>query len=284
MVLTRGSMERLVREGDGPQDFSTLIPEFGLNASRPRLPTLHSADLEDLPPRPMKLSLVIPAYNEEGRIAKTVRDYAQSLEGLRHEILVELDGCRDGTADRVRTIQKDFPAVRLIEYPDRLGKGRGVLEAMRHATGDWIAYVDADGSVSPAEFLLVAKAALADGADAVIASRYWNRPHMIEEIGLLRWTASRSFNVLVRHMYGLPFRDTQCGAKMFRRVAVASVLEEMKLAGYAFDVELLWRLQRRGLRVVELPILWSYKNGSKVQIARVASRMFLDVLRLRVNP
>ncbi len=279
----RLSIERILhkREEDA---ISTVFPEFGLDAPRPRGLPSHRPLGPVIDPKPQKLSLVIPAYNEEQRISQTIHAYASSLQGLRHEILVELDGCNDRTADLVRDTQQEFPAVELVEFPTRLGKGRGVIEGMRRATGDWIAYVDADGSVSPSEFFVVAKAALSDGADAVIASRYWDRRHMVNEIGLLRWTASRSFNWLVRHMYGLPFRDTQCGAKMLRRRAVRAIIDEMRVDGYAFDVELLWRLQQHGFKVVELPILWTHKDGSKVRIGHVASRMFLDVMRLRVNP
>ncbi len=283
MGMDRVGLERLLSQRE--DDLVPMIsPEFGfgMNHADARIPPRARAAVED--PTPQKLSVIIPAYNEEQRIAETVRAYADSLEGLRHEILVELDGCNDGTADLVRDMQERFPSVKLVEFPTRLGKGRGVLEGMRRATGDWIAYVDADGSVSPSEFFLVAKAALSDGADAVIASRYWDRRRMVKEIGLTRWTASRSFNLLVRRMYNLPFRDTQCGAKMLRRKAVHAVIDDMKLSGYAFDVELLWRLMQHNFKVVELPIFWTHKNGSKIRLGHVASRMFLDVLRLRVNP
>lgn len=262
---------------------SPIPPQTELHPVGSTFPT---ASFEDLPlgTSSEKLSLIIPAYNEERRISETIRAYARSLQGLHHEILVEVDGSSDRTADLVRGIQKTFPTVSLVEFSARLGKGRGVMEAIQHASGEWIAYVDADGSVPPSEFLHLARAALADGADAVIASRYWDRDRMIQEIGLMRWTASRGFNALVRHLYGLPFRDTQCGAKMMRRSAARAVMGEMKLAGYAFDVELLWRLQRQGFKVLELPIMWTHKNGSKIRLGHVVSHMFLDVMRLRVNP
>ncbi len=279
MALTRLSPTSLAREAD-------RVPRlrFALETEDPEFERLRGMDALASMLKPKKLSLVIPAYNEENRIAGTVRDFAHSLRDVRHEILVELDGCNDHTAERVRDVQAEYPSIKILEFPERLGKGRGVLAGMQEATGDWVAFIDADGSVSPAEFSFVAKAALADGADAVIASRYWNRQHMMREIGILRWTASRSFNLLVREMYGLPYRDTQCGAKILRRPALDMILREMKLAGYAFDVELLWRLRRHNFKVVELPILWTHRDGSTVKLAHVASRMFLDVLRLRVNP
>ena len=233
---------------------------------------------------PEKLTIVIPAYNEEERISETVHDYAAALRDTHHEIVVELDGCNDGTADRVRDIRREFPLVKLIEFRDRLGKGAGVFEGMRQGTGEWVGYVDADGSTPPGEFFRVAETALSDGADAVIATRYWNRQEMLRQYGFLRWTLSRGFNFAVRHLFGLPFRDTQCGAKVFRRRAVDAVAKDMEVTGYAFDVELLWRLGKAGFRIREIPILWNYRDGSTVRLPQVASRMFLDVLRLRVNP
>lgn len=230
------------------------------------------------------LSVVFPAYNEAERIADTIRAYATALEGLSHEIVVELDGCHDGTAEQVRGVQRGFPSVQIVEFPERLGKGRGVFEGIRRAKGEWIAYLDADGSVSPRDFLPVAATALSDGWDAVIASRYWNRHRIIESYGFPRWVASRTFNQLVRMLYGLPFEDTQCGAKIFRRSAIEAVIDDMKLSGYAFDVELLWRLWQSGHRIREVPVMWHHKDGSKVRLSRVARHMFIDILRLRVNP
>ncbi len=247
-------------------------------------PDIETVSIPELRTPSGQLSIVIPAYNEEMRIPQTVRAYAEAFAWAQPELLIEVDGSRDRTSAIVREMQVRYPAVKLLEYPERLGKGRGVIEGVRHATGDWVAYVDADGSVSPEEFLKVANAALADGADAVIATRYWDVARMQREHGFLRWTASRSFNVLVRHLYHLPFRDTQCGAKLFRREALDAVLDEMKIDGYAFDVELLWRMKQHGFKVVEVPILWRHKDGSTVYLPRVIYRMFLDILRLRVNP
>jgi glycosyltransferase involved in cell wall biosynthesis len=230
------------------------------------------------------LTVIIPTYNEESRISRTLRAYASALRGYDHEILVELDGCEDGSADVVRTLRREFSAIRIVEFPDRLGKGRGVIEGMRRARGEWVAFVDADGSLPPSEFLRMFATALADGYDGAIASRYWDRARIVREYGFLRWLASRNFNSMVRLLYRLPFRDTQCGAKVFRREAIESVIDSMKLAHYAFDVELLWRLERAGFRIREIPVTWTHKDGSSVRVPEVAPRMLFDVLRLRVRP
>ncbi len=264
--------------------FEVLAPELGFTSTTPARLRESLGERYVAAPPPTMLSLVIPAYNEEDRIARTVREYAETLRPLNHEILVEVDGSSDRTADLVRDIQSDYETVKLVEFTNRLGKGRGVLEGMERAAGDWIAYVDADGSTPPREFMRVAALAFSNGADAVIATRYWDRARMVREYGFMRWTASRAFNFLVRHAFDLPYRDTQCGTKMFRRDAVMAVIPKMKLTDYAFDVELLWRLQTEGYQITEVPIRWHHRDGSTVQIAHVATRMFLDVIRLRVAP
>ncbi len=276
----------------GRKEFPSDVHPLGDHGStellfqHPRSPmSAHAGvDLHEYLPAAQSISLVIPAYNEEARIAQTIREYASALHGLPHEILVELDGCKDATADLVRKARSEYPAVRMVEFSERLGKGGGLLEAMRRANGDWVGYVDADGSTPPEEFMKVAALGLSDGWDAVIGSRYWNRPHMIRELGYMRWGASRGFNLLVRHLFELPYRDTQCGTKVFRRRALKAVVDDMTLTDYAFDVELLWRLDQQGFRVCELPILWNHRDGSTIRLPSVVSRMFLDVLRLRVNP
>ena len=280
MVLNQVERERSFRE----DAFKAANPSLSITLQPHRRPAwAPRIDRTTVSPS-LTLSVVIPAYNEESRIGHTIREYATALHDIDHEILVEVDGSSDGTADLVRDIQSEYERVKLVEFEDRLGKGGGVIEGMGRAGGKWIAYVDADGSTPPNEFLRVASAAFADGSDAVIATRYWDRAGMVANYGFLRWTASRGFNFLVRHAFGLPYRDTQCGMKMFRREAVNAVIPEMKLADYAFDVELLWRLHQSGFKITEVPIRWDHRNGSTVQLARVASRMFLDVLRLRVNP
>lgn len=230
-----------------------------------------------------KLSIVIPAYNEGHRIAETLRAYATALRRLHPEILVELDGCEDGSADVVEDMRRQFPEIRLIEFAERLGKGRGVLEGIRSAQGSWVAYLDADGALPPEEFVRLVRAALTNKRDGVIASRYWDRGGMVARYGFLRWTASRAFNRLIRLLYRLPFRDTQCGAKLFRREAMEQVDDSMTLAGYAFDVELLWRMHAAGLDIEEVSVRWTHQDGSSVRVMKVALRMLFDVLRLRVQ-
>ena len=122
--------------------------------------------------------------------------------------------------------------------------------------------MDADGSTAPAEMARLFSF-LAD-ADGAIASRWCPGAVVPVRQGPVRRLQSRAFNLLIRLLFDLPYADTQCGAKVFRSEALGPVLDEMELSGFEFDVELLWRLARRGARVVEVPTVWYDHGGSKV--------------------
>ena len=232
---------------------------------------------------PGLLSIVIPAHNEEARIAETVLSYTAALQGAPHELVIALDGCEDRTGEVVKALQARFPSIKIVQFPTRLGKGGGVMEGMKRASGSWIAFMDADGALSPDEFLNLLTKVQANGCDGVIGSRYWDRLRIQSSYGFLRWLLSRAFNLSVRILFRLPFEDTQCGAKIFRREAIEAVMSRIRLTGYAFDVELLWRLEKGGYEIRELPITWDHKNGSSLKLSREAPRMFTDIIRMRLN-
>jgi len=232
---------------------------------------------------PGSLSVIIPAHNEEARIAETLLSYTAALQGAPHELVVALDGCVDRTGDVVKSLQARLPSIKIVQFPTRLGKGGGVLEGMKRASGVWIAFIDADGALRPEEFLNLLTEVQANGCDGVIGSRYWDRRRIQASYGFLRWLLSRAFNLFVRVLFRLQFEDTQCGAKIFRREAVEAVLGQIRLTGYAFDVELLWRLEKEGFVIRELPIAWDHKDGSSLKLAQEAPRMFTDIIRMRLN-
>ncbi|TLZ54738.1 MAG: glycosyltransferase family 2 protein [Methanobacteriota archaeon] len=253
---------------------------MGLTASK-ALSAPASAKL--VPVVPGLLSIVIPAHNEESRIAETVLSYAAALQGAPYELVLAIDGCEDRTGEVARSLQARVPSIKIVQSPTRLGKGGGVLEGIRQASGSWIAFMDADGALSPPEFLALLTKVQANGCAGVIGSRYWDRQRIQGSYGFLRWLLSRAFNKSVRFLFGLPFEDTQCGAKIFRRDAIEAVMSEIRLRGYAFDVELLWRLEKAGYEIRELPISWDHKNGSSIKLSREAPRMLSDIIRMRLN-
>jgi glycosyltransferase involved in cell wall biosynthesis len=225
-------------------------------------------------------SLVIPAYNEEGRIARTLDAYLPVFSDS--EIIVVLDGCTDRTTNLVLKAAAGNPRLRAIQTAERLGKGGAIVAGMIHATADVIAFADADGATEAADLRkLCALARSTTGA--VVGSRWLAGADVVVPQPLVRRAASRVFNRLVRGLFGLQVSDTQCGAKAFRACDVLPVLGEVETGDFAFDVDLLVTLARRGFSITEVPIRWRHVGGSKVDLVHGATKMLLAVLRLRLR-
>ena len=220
-------------------------------------------------------TLVIPAYNEEKRIRSLLED----LSGFRGDLIFVCDGT-DATPAVIGAFAAAHPSlsIRCLTFPVRLGKGGGVVAGIREASTRYVGYMDADGSTSLSEMeRLFDCLATADGA---IGSRWLPGSVMTVRQGLRRRAESRLFNLVVRLLFGLGYRDTQCGAKVFRREALEAVLPSIRSTGFEFDVELLWRLAQSGCRVEEVPITWENRDESKVGTAD-AKEMLSGMIRLR---
>jgi dolichol-phosphate mannosyltransferase len=220
-------------------------------------------------------TLVIPAYNEERRIRSLFKDIA----GFAGDLVFVCDGT-DATPEIIGAFADEHPALRIrcLTFPARLGKGGGVIAGMKAAATPFVGYMDADGSTSLTEMeRLFDRLATADGA---IGSRWVPGSVLTVRQGFRRRVESRLFNLMVRALFGLDYRDTQCGAKAFRKEAIDAVLSSTRSTGFEFDVELLWRLARSGYRVVEVPITWENRDESKVATSD-AKEMLRGMIRLR---
>lgn len=225
----------------------------------------------------MRISIVIPAHNEQSRIEPTVVAYARYFTG--HEIIVVCNGCGDSTPAIVERLSTEYPGIRLLVHARSLGKGGAIVEGIRHASGEIVGFVDADESVAPCDFDHLC-AELQD-FDAAIASRRVAGARILLKQPIPRRLASRAFNVFVRLVFGLELTDTQCGAKAFRTSAIGAVVDGILSTGFEFDVELLWRLRRQGYSVTEVPITWRHSPGSTFSLL-CGPRMLLSLLRLRL--
>lgn len=228
-----------------------------------------------------KVSIIIPAYNEEKRIRSTLLSYAEFFDDPSHyEIIVEMDGCVDKTAEIVSEIQQDYPHIHTLEFKERLGKGAGIVRGVRVAKGDIIGFSDADGSVDPEEFSKLINAVI-NGSDCAIASRR-TANSIVEEQHFSRRFLGVSFNMLVRMLFLLPYKDTQCGAKVFRGNAIRDVAGEVRVNGFAFDINVLYLLKSSGYSIKEVGIKWKAALDSKVNLTRTPVKMFVSVLWLRL--
>jgi glycosyltransferase involved in cell wall biosynthesis len=227
-------------------------------------------------------SIVIPAYNESGRLRPTLDALLRFIqqENWDAEILVVNDGSKDDTAQVVREYGKQHPQVLLLENPGNRGKGYSVRNGMLHARGDVCLFTDADLS-SPIEEARKLLAALAQGADVAIGSRWLKSELQTERQPLYRQAFGRIYNLVLRIFLGMRFVDTQCGFKAFTRNAVQSIFPLQRIERWGFDPEILFLAQRAGLRVVEVPVVWAHSEGTRLNPVRDGIRMFGEVLRIR---
>jgi glycosyltransferase involved in cell wall biosynthesis len=228
-----------------------------------------------------ELSIVIPAYNEEARpplALARIQDYL-AAQGFGAEIIVVDDGSTDGTAAVAEEWRGVQPSLMLLRNEGNRGKGFSVRRGMLAAHGRVALFTDADLSapIDEAKKLLDA---LAD-ADVAIGSRALNRSLIEVHQSGMRERAGMIFNFIVRIMTGLPFADTQCGFKAFRRERCQRVFEQQRVEGFGFDPEVLFLAQRQGLRIVEIPVRWAHDPATKVHVVRDSLRMFADLFVIR---
>lgn len=231
----------------------------------------------------MDLSIIVPAYNEEARIGAMLDRYVPYFTaryGERCELIVVVNGSRDGTAAIVAGYAARQPVVRCLVEPAQVGKGGALLLGFAAARGALIGFVDADGATPPEAFDELVRQ-IGDAA-AIIASRWARGARVSPRQPLNRRVASRCFNGLVRALFGLRLTDTQCGAKLMRRDVLLPLLPRFGITQWAFDVDMLYQIKRAGGRIREIPTTWSDVAGSKLQVGRASLEMGLALVRLRL--
>lgn len=226
------------------------------------------------------VSLVVPAYNEEGRLPFTLGAYLDAFEGrgLPFEIIVVVDGSTDNTAKVARGFCDRN--VHVLEFEQKLGKGGAVLEGFKAARYEVVGFLDADGPIAPTDFLTLVNRL--DCHDGAIASRRMPDSKVTSPQPFARVVLSRVWNVLVRSSLGLPFSDTQCGAKVFRRSATLPVLRKVQVTNWAFDVDLLFHLQRMKRSVIEVPVQWAHDHDTRLATTRAIVAMLTSLVGIRL--
>lgn len=229
-------------------------------------------------------SFIVPAYNESERLATSIPKVLEYVHtrGLKAEVIVVNDGSTDDTADVVGRFSVADPMVVLVENPGNRGKGYSVRNGMLHARGAVALFTDADLSspISEGDKLF---AALADGSDVAIGSRWLKRELQTERQPLHRQLYGRLFNLGLRIVLGLGFRDTQCGFKAFDRRAIDTVFTRQQIGRWGFDPELLFLAKKFRLKTAEIPVEWAHDHRSKIHPIRDGLQMGLEVLKIRWN-
>lgn len=232
----------------------------------------------------VRYSIVIPAFNESARIKPTLdRILAHaSQQGWQAEIIVVNDGSRDDTGQVIREYASKHPPVRLIENSGNRGKGYSVRNGMLHARGEFVLFTDADLS-SPIEEADKLFECIARNADIAIGSRWLRAEMQTTRQPFMRQFLGRLFNLALKVILGLNFKDTQCGFKAFRRRAGQAIFCRQLITGWGFDPELLFLARALGCKTEEIPVAWAHDHLSKINPIVDGLKMFADLFKIRWN-
>ena len=229
------------------------------------------------------LSIVIPAFNEELRLPETLSLISSYIRESKREteVIVVDDGSTDRTADVAKSFRTEIHRLRVLANSTNRGKGYSVRHGMLEASGRVVLFTDADLSapIEEADELL---AALSDH-EVAIGSRALNRSLISVRQSVFREYAGIIFNFIVRAILRLPFVDTQCGFKAFRREPCRVIFQQQRIERFGFDPELLYLARHHGLRSAEIPVRWAHSPATKVSMLRDSVQMFLDVFIIRWN-
>ncbi len=230
------------------------------------------------------ISIVIPAYNEALRIEHALQRVlgCVAAQGWDAEVLVVDDGSQDNTCAIVTRYMAEHPELHLIHNPGNRGKGYSVRNGLLQAVGEFVMFTDADLS-APMEEADRLFDALADGADVAIGSRWLDRSRQTQHQPIYRRFFGRCFNGVTRMVMNLPYADTQCGFKAFRRPAAQMIFRLQRVERWGFDPEILFIARRLGFKIREVPVSWGHDERSKMSYLRDGAKMLEEMAVIRTN-
>ncbi len=236
-----------------------------------------------LPQASFEVSIIIPAFNEERRLARTLPEVASFMDRRpgRFELIVVDDGSTDGTFVAAREILRSRSDARVIRYVRNQGKGFAVRTGVLESRGGVILFMDADLSTPLAE-IDKGLSFLAEGYAVAIGSRAHPNARIEKRQPLYRRLGARVFKKMIYAWLGLrEFQDTQCGFKLFKREAALALFSSQRVRGFMFDIEILCRARRAGLRVKEYPVAWANDPDSRLRVVSDSLRMLKDLWWIR---
>lgn len=222
----------------------------------------------------MKVSVILPCYRERKTIARCIGEVVRVLTALKldYEVVVVDDGSDDDTYQMACISKRGNSCIKIVRYVPNMGKAYAVKVGFQNSVGEIVVFLDSDLSMHPNQLsYYLTKLGRNDG---VIASKRHPKSDIIYP--LHRRILSKIFNLIVRAMFKLPFSDTQCGFKIFKRHALEDVMPRLRIKRYVFDVELLVNLYKRGFKIVEAPI--TLRHGEESVDLRDILGMSLDLL------
>lgn len=231
----------------------------------------------------LRLSVVLPAYNEEARLPDTLVAWSEYLDTqpYRWEIVVADDGSRDGTATAAESFAAERPGVRVVRLAQNRGKGGAVREGVLASNGEIVLFADADLGI-PAHFAAAALATIDAGADVATGERSL-RTYASEERSVTRLLAGLAVQISRRVLWLTFVRDSQCGFKAFRRGAATAIFSRALVDSFAFDIEVLYLARRLGYRVRPFRVEMAFRAGSTYDVRRHLPKFLADIGRVRLN-
>ena len=230
-----------------------------------------------------QLSIIVPSFNEELRLPPSLELIASYVKssGRSTEVLVVDDGSSDRTAEVAAEFADRLANLRVVKNGENRGKGYSVRHGMQEARGEYVLFTDADLSapIEEADKLIEAL----KHYDVAIGSRAMNRALIEVHESAFREFAGIIFNRIVRIVLWLPFVDTQCGFKAFRRERCRILFAQQRIERFGFDPELLYLARHHGLKSTEIPVRWSHSPATKINMMRDSIQMFVDVFTIRWN-
>jgi glycosyltransferase involved in cell wall biosynthesis len=231
-----------------------------------------------------QLSIVIPAYNESARIERTLQRVMACVDrqGWDAEVLVVDDGSVDRTVEIVRRWMERERRLYLVQNDGNRGKGYSVRNGLLQASGEVVMFTDADLS-APMEEAERLMAAIAEGADVAIGSRWMDSARQTLHQPMYRRFFGRCFNGVTRTVMGLPFKDTQCGFKAFKRTAAQVIFRLQRIERWGFDPEILFIARKLGYDIREVAVTWGHDERSRMSYLRDGMKMLEEIAAIRVN-
>lgn len=229
------------------------------------------------------ISLIIPCFNEEKRLGKSLKILAEFLMNRpdEFEIIIVNDGSTDRTTEVANSHSKNFSNFSLINFPHHRGKGAAINAGFKKASGEVVVFTDADFSTPISEIdKLLSK--LNSGFDIAIGSRAIDQTLVKKHQNFFREMMGKSFNLLVQNLAVPGISDTQCGFKAFNANTCAKIFEKQIISGFGFDVELLYLARKLGLKVAEIPVLWYNDPASRVQPFKDSLISLYELLKIRL--
>lgn len=230
------------------------------------------------------LSVIIPAFNEENRISRTITRIHEHLfkQDYDAELVVVDDGSTDSTVQTVADLGERVPRLRVVKNGVNRGKGYSVRNGFMNSQGEFLLFSDADLS-TPIEEVEKLLGCLQQGYDVAIASRALDDSEIPVRQPWYRELMGKIFNLCVSVLAVRGIRDTQCGFKLFKRECALQVFRRQRIEGFSFDVEALFLARKLGYTVKEVPVVWINDRRSKVSPLKDSVRMFVDLLKIRAN-